>query len=110
MADQKQQQLQIELKPEVATGVYSNMAIIANTKNEFVLDFVSMLPGLQKAVVSSRIIMTPEHAKRLLFALNERVRGYEQQFGEIALQQPEQNNGSNGGGRTIAPFGRGGEA
>lgn len=107
MADQKQQQLQIELKPETATGVYSNMAIVANTKNEFVLDFVSMLPGLQKALVTSRIIMNPEHAKRLLYALNERVQGYEKQFGPIEISQPEQG-GNNG--RTIAPFGRGGEA
>ncbi|MCQ2093553.1 MAG: DUF3467 domain-containing protein [Bacteroidaceae bacterium] len=103
MAEQKQQ-LQIELKPEVASGVYSNMAIIANTSSEFVLDFVSMLPGLQKAEVRSRIIMSPEHAKRLLMALNERVRGYEQQFGEIDLHQPQQQEA---GGRTIAPFGRG---
>lgn len=109
MAEQKQQKLQIELKQEVATGNYSNMSFVANTKNEFVLDFVSMLPGLQKALVSSRIIMAPEHAKRLLFALNECVKNYEKQFGTIELQQPEQG-GNNNNGRTIAPFGRGGEA
>lgn len=103
MAEQKQQ-LQIELKPEVASGVYSNMAIIANTSSEFVLDFVSMLPGLQKAEVRSRVIMSPEHAKRLLLALNERVSGYEQQFGKIDMHQPQSQEGN---GRTIAPFGRG---
>ncbi len=99
--NQNQKQLQIELKPEVATGVYSNMAIVANTPSEFVLDFVSMLPGMPKADVRSRIIMTPEHAKRLLFALQERVHGYETQFGTIDLHQPEAK------GRTIAPFGTG---
>ncbi|MCR4769005.1 MAG: DUF3467 domain-containing protein [Bacteroidaceae bacterium] len=108
MEEQQKQQLQIELKEEVAGGVYSNMAIIANTSSEFVLDFVSILPGLQKAEVRSRIIMSPEHTKRLLFALQERVASYEQQFGPIDLHQPEKNEQS--GGRTIAPFGRGGDA
>lgn len=101
MAQDNQKQLQIELKQEVAGGVYSNMAIVANTSSEFVLDFVAMLPGLQKAEVRSRIIMTPEHAKRLLGALSERVRGYENQFGTIDLHNPEPK------GRTIAPFGTG---
>lgn len=101
MAQENQKQLQIELKPEVATGVYSNLAIVANTPSEFVIDFVAMLPGLQKAEVRSRVIMTPEHAKRLLGALGERVRGYEEQFGRIDLHNPEPK------GRTIAPFGTG---
>lgn len=99
--NQEQKQLQIELKPEVATGMYSNLAIVANTPSEFVVDFVAMLPGMAKAEVRSRILLTPEHAKRLLFALQERIRGYESQFGTIDLHQPEQK------GRTIAPFGTG---
>jgi hypothetical protein len=99
--NQEQKQLQIELKPEVATGMYSNLAIVANTPSEFVIDFVAMLPGMAKAEVRSRILLTPEHAKRLLFALQERIRGYESQFGTIDLHQPEQK------GRTIAPFGTG---
>lgn len=101
MANENQKQLQIELKPEVATGVYSNLAIVANTPSEFVLDFISMLPGMTKADVRSRIIMTPEHTKRLLFALQERVHGYESQFGQIDMHQVEPK------GRTIAPFGTG---
>lgn len=101
MANENQKQLQIELKPEVATGVYSNLAIVANTPSEFVLDFLSMLPGMPKADVRSRIIMTPEHAKRLLLALQDRVRGYESQFGTIDMHQVEPK------GRTIAPFGTG---
>lgn len=99
--NQEQKQLQIELKPEVATGMYSNLAVVANTPSEFVIDFVAMLPGMAKAEVRSRILLTPEHAKRLLFALQERIRGYESQFGTIDLHQPEQK------GRTIAPFGTG---
>ena len=101
MENEKQKQLQIELMPEVAAGVYSNLAVVANTPSEFVMDFIAMLPGIPKAEVRSRVIMTPEHAKRLLFALQERVNGYEHQFGTINLHQPEQK------GRTIAPFGTG---
>ena len=63
---------------------------------------MAMLPGVQKPEVRSRVIMTPEHAKRLLAALSERVRGYEHQFGEIDLQK-----GQPAAGRTIAPFGTG---
>ena len=100
MNNENQKQLQIELKPEVANGVYSNFAIVANTATEFVIDLASILPGTPgKAVVQSRVIMTPEHAKRLMFALTERVKGYEQQFGTINLQQQPQK------GSTIAPFG-----
>lgn len=102
MANENQKSLQIELKPEVASGVYANLAIVANTPSEFVLDFVSMLPGLPKAEVLSRVIMTPEHAKRLLLALQERVTDYERQFGSIEFHQPEGAKG-----RTIAPFGTG---
>lgn len=101
MATENSKQLQIELKPEVSQGVYANFAIVANTTSEFVLDFVSMLPGMPKADVRSRVIMTPENVKRLLLALQERVRGYENQFGVIDMHQPEQKD------RTIAPFGTG---
>ena len=66
MADNNNQQLQIELKPEVAEGTYSNLAILTHSSSEFVADFIQMMPGMQKAQVRSRIIMAPEHAKRLL--------------------------------------------
>ena len=100
MTDNNQQQLQIELKPELAGGVYSNLALLTHSNNEFVLDFVQMLPGMPKAQVASRVIMAPEHAKRLLFALQDNVKKYEQQFGNIELPQPQQP----AEGRTIAPF------
>ena len=101
MANEKQQ-LQIELKPEVAQGVYANLAIIANTPIEFVIDHVAMLPGMQKANVQSRVIMAPENAKRFLLALQERVRDYEQQFGTIEIGSRGQSAPK---GSTIAPFG-----
>lgn len=80
-------QFQIELKEDIAEGVYSNLAIIAHSTSEFVLDFVRMMPGVAKAQVKSRIIMTPEHAKRLAIALQDNLRRYESQCGEIRLPE-----------------------
>lgn len=80
-------QLQIELKEDVAEGTYSNLAIIAHSSSEFVMDFVRMMPGVAKAQVKSRIIMTPEHAKRLALALHDNIMRYEAQFGEIKLPE-----------------------
>ena len=94
------QQLQIELKPEVAEGIYSNLAIITHSSSEVITDFVQMMPGMPKAQVKSRVIMAPEHAKRLLMALQDNIQKYEKQFGPIRLTQPQQSNE----GRTIAPF------
>ena len=87
----------IELKEDVAEGVYSNLAIIAHSTSEFVFDFVRMMPGVNKAKVKSRIVMTPEHAKRLALALQDNLMRYESQFGEIRL--PER-----GGYAPGAPF------
>lgn len=81
-----QQQLQIELKEETAQGVYSNLAMITHSSSEFVMDFISILPGMAKAQVRSRVIMSPEHAKRLLLALQDNVAKYENAFGKIELR------------------------
>ena len=83
----KENQLQIELKEEIAEGTYANLAIIAHSTSEFVLDFVRMMPGVNKAKVKSRIVMTPEHAKRLAMALQDNLMKYETQFGEIRLPE-----------------------
>ena len=84
-------QLNFELKPEVAQGTYSNLAIISHSRSEFIIDFAAMLPGLPKPEVRSRIVMTPEHCKRLLNALNDNISRYEAQFGPISLgNAPEQ--------------------
>ena len=100
MADNKNQQLQIELKPEVAEGAYANFALITHSSSEMILDFAQMMPGMPKAQVRSRVIMAPEHAKRLLFALQDNIQKYEAQFGPINLPQAPQP----AEGRTIAPF------
>lgn len=75
--------LQIELTPEVAEGVYSNLAIISHSSSEFVIDFARTMPGVPKAPVKSRVILAPEHAKRLLLALQENLAKYEKQHGTI---------------------------
>lgn len=79
----KQNQINIELKEEVAQGTYSNLAVITHSSSEFVLDFVRVMPGTPKAQVKSRIIITPEHAKRLLHALQENISKYESVHGAI---------------------------
>jgi len=78
-------QINIELTEEVAEGIYSNLAMIAHSNSEFVVDFIRMMPGLPKAKVKARIVLTPEHAKRLLQALADNVTKYEDSFGEISV-------------------------
>ena len=67
----RKNQINIELKEDVAQGIYSNLAIITHSNSEFVIDFVRIMPGIPKAEVKSRVILTPEHAKRLLLALKD---------------------------------------
>lgn len=81
--NKKQNQLNIELKEDVAQGTYSNLAIITHSSSEFVLDFVRIMPGIPKADVKSRIILTPEHAKRLLMALKDNIEKFESIHGPI---------------------------
>ncbi len=78
-------QLQIELKEDIAQGIYSNLAIITHSSSEFVLDFIRVVPGVPKAGVQSRLIIAPEHAKRLLRALEENISKYERSFGHIRM-------------------------
>jgi hypothetical protein len=92
MSDQNQQQgqINIELDENIAEGIYSNLAIINHSHSEFVVDFVTLMPGVPKAKVKSRIILTPQHSKRLLKALAENIQRYEAQFGEIQdSEQPQ---------------------
>ena len=83
--------LKIEMTKEVAKGVYSNLAIISHSQTEFLIDFAQLFPGIAKAEVVSRIIMAPEHLKRLAIALNENIRKYEQSNGEIRLSGNKNN-------------------
>lgn len=87
-------QLQIELTDDVAQGTYANLAVITHSSSEFILDFIRVMPGVPKAGVKSRVILTPEHAKRLMRALEDNVRKYESSFGNIRLNEEE----------IIAPF------
>lgn len=86
MNDQNQpQQINIELGEKEAEGIYSNLAIITHSPAEFVMDFTRVLPGIPKAKVHARIVMTPQHARMLLMALRDNIERYEKKFGEIKL-------------------------
>ena len=76
-------QIDVELSEEIAEGVYANLAMIAHSNSEFILDFIRLMPGVPKAKVKARIILTPEHAKRLLEALRENVSRFEEAYGGI---------------------------
>ena len=95
----EEKELKIEIKPEVAKGTYSNLAIITHSHSEFIIDFATMLPGLPKARVKSRIVLTPEHAKRLLLSLQENINRYESNVGKINIPT-----------KVVDPFGHKGNA
>ena len=84
-----QHQINIELDESIADGIYSNLAIINHSPSEFVVDFINIMPGVPKSKVKSRIILTPQHAKRLLKALADNVERFERNHGEIKdFEQP----------------------
>ena len=102
MTDQnKGNKIDIELTEEVADGIYSNLAIISHSNSEFVVDFIRMLPGVPKAKVKSRIVLSPQHAKRLRAALNDNINKFEASYGTIEMQDsapqfPPMNFGTTG--------------
>ena len=86
---QKKGQINIELDEKIAQGIYSNLAIINHSVSEFVVDFVTIMPGVPKSKVKSRIILTPQHAKRFLRALGDNIKRFENNHGEIKdFEQP----------------------
>lgn len=97
---QQPNQLNIELPAEIAHGVYSNLAVISHSNSEFVFDFIQVLPGTPKAEVRSRIIMTPQHAKRFLMALKDNFDKFERSHGEVPIQEKEMKLPPNFGGTT----------
>ena len=86
----EENKMTIEIKPEIAKGSYSNLAVITHSHSEFIIDFATMLPGLPKAEVSNRVVMAPEHVKRLLNTLADNIRKYEETFGSIDLGETQQ--------------------
>jgi hypothetical protein len=89
---QKEQQIEVELSAEIAEGTYSNLAIITHSNAEFIVDFINMMPGKPKANVKSRIILTPQHAKRLMSALNDNINKYESHFGKVSESNDQRGN------------------
>jgi hypothetical protein len=98
MEENNENQLNIELTEEIAEGIYSNLAVITHSNAEFVVDFIRIMPGVPKAKVKSRIILTPEHAKRLLSALADNVEKYEAINGRIKIQNENPDFPMNFGG------------
>jgi len=98
--EKKQEGLNIELTEEVAEGTYSNIAIINHSPSEFIVDFIQMMPGVPKAKVKSRIILTPQHAKRLMNALDDNISKFQAQHGEIKDIDPTGGIPMNFGGPT----------
>ena len=86
------QQINIELGEKEAEGIYSNLAIITHSPAEFIIDFTRVLPGVPKARVHSRIIMTPQHVKMFLGALKENIERFENQYGEIKIANQMSDN------------------
>jgi hypothetical protein len=86
MEETNDNQLNIELTEEIAEGIYTNLAVITHSNAEFVIDFIRVMPGVPKAKVKSRLILTPEHAKRLLSALEDNIEKYEAINGRIKVQ------------------------
>jgi len=88
----QQQRINIELPDDIAEGVYANLAMIVHSPSEIIIDFARVMPGRQKHKVQSRIIMTPPHAKMLLKALEDNIKKFEGQFGEIKIKGQESKN------------------
>ena len=83
--NEDENQIQIELTDDIAQGIYANLAIITHSSSEFVLDFIRIVPGVPKAKVKSRIILSPEHAKRLMLALSDNINQHERFNGPIKI-------------------------
>ncbi len=81
----QENQIEIELTEDIAQGTYSNLAVISHSSSEFVLDFIRVVPGVQKAKVKSRIILTPDHAKRLISALQDNIEKFEKMNGTVSI-------------------------
>lgn len=96
--EKKEQKMDLSISEEISQGIYSNLAILSHSENEFFVDFASLSPGVPKAIVRSRIIMNPVNAKRLLRALQDNVSKYEEQFGEIEERQNQMPPFMSGGG------------
>ena len=86
------QQINIQLGEKEAEGIYSNLALISHSGAEFVIDFTRIVPGVPKTRVYARIIMTPQHAKSFLNAMQENINKYEQEFGEIRVEKQDINS------------------
>lgn len=98
MNEKKENQINIELSEELAGGIYSNLSVITHSHSEFIVDFIQMMPGVPKAKVKSRIVLTPDNAKKLLQALADNVKKFEANNGPIKINGPQNPIPMNFGG------------
>ena len=91
-AEENKNVINIDLPEDIAQGSYVNLAIVGHSNSEFILDFIRVMPGTSKSKVTNRLVMTPEHAKRLLSTLEDNIDKYEAQFGEIRINNQPTNN------------------
>jgi hypothetical protein len=102
MSEIKKKGIDLELDEAVAQGHYANLAIISHSPTEFVIDFAAIMPGIPKAKIKSRIILAPEHAKRLLLSLQDNITRYESSVGRIEVHgRPNDADGTDDGHLTI---------
>lgn len=92
MEENNQNSINIDLSNEIAQGSYVNLSIVGHSSSEFIMDFVRLMPGMPKASVTNRLIMTPENAKRFLHTLMDNIKGFEDKFGEIKINNENPNN------------------
>ncbi len=92
MGEMQQYGVEIELDAQVAEGVYSNLVLITHSTSEFIVDFANVMPGMPKARIKSRMVLTPEHAKRLLRILQDNIVHYESTIGKIEIPTPMPNH------------------
>ena len=104
--EEKKGQLDIELSHDVGQGTYSNLAVISHSTSEFIIDFLRIMPGIPKASVKSRIILTPEHAKRLMLALQDNISKFEQFNGKIKVRDNEMEEGDVAFPKDLEPWGQ----
>ncbi|RZK50460.1 MAG: DUF3467 domain-containing protein [Pedobacter sp.] len=98
--NQNEQHFNVELSEEIAEGIFTNLSLISHSNSEFILDFIRFMPGVPKAKVKSRLILTPDHAKRLMYMLQDNLEKFEAANGKININEESANMPLNFGGPT----------
>ena len=101
--ENKKKQIKIQIDEAVGQGEYANFAIVTHSAAEFIMDFVRILPGMQKSKVKSRVIISPIHTKTFLLALQDNIKKYEKKFGEIKVSKSKMPPNLNLSNKDVLP-------